>query len=79
VGSGSLAAIPLPTWVVALWLKDMPAELLAARLRAADIPVIGRVKEGKVLLDGRTIRNDEIPLVAAAIRQSKQIETPLIR
>ncbi len=79
VGSGSLAAVPLPTWVLALSLKGMPAELLASRLRSADVPVIGRVKEGRVLLDGRTIRNDEIPLVAAAIRQAKQQETPLIR
>jgi L-seryl-tRNA(Ser) seleniumtransferase len=72
VGSGSLAAIPLPTWVAALNLQGMPAELLAARLRAAEVPVIGRVKEGRFLLDGRTIRNDEIPLVVAAMKQVKR-------
>jgi len=70
VGSGSLAAVPLPTWAVGLRLKGMETETLAARLRAVEVPVIGRVKDDRLLLDGRTIRDDEIPLIAAAIKRA---------
>ena len=40
---------------------------LAARLRAADPPVIGRIEDGRLLLDPRTLADDEIPLVARAL------------
>ena len=38
-------------------------EELAAELRAADPPVVARVQEGRVLLDCRTLADDEIDLV----------------
>ena len=46
----------LPSFACAL---DGGAET-AARLRAGDPPVIARVHEGRVLLDCRTIRDDEL-------------------
>jgi L-seryl-tRNA(Ser) seleniumtransferase len=72
VGSGSLAAVPLPTWVVALRVQGLTADGLAAKLRAGAVPVIGRIQEERFLLDGRTIRDDEIPLVAAAFSEAFQ-------
>ena len=44
-----------------------PPEDLAARLRAADPPVIGRIQDGRLLLDPRTLADDEVELVAAAL------------
>jgi L-seryl-tRNA(Ser) seleniumtransferase len=43
-------------------------EALLASLRGADPPVIARVHEGRVLLDPRTLTDQEADLVVAAVR-----------
>jgi L-seryl-tRNA(Ser) seleniumtransferase len=53
VGGGSLPGATLPTWLLALAVPD--ADGFAARLRAADPPVIARIADGRVLLDPRTV------------------------
>jgi L-seryl-tRNA(Ser) seleniumtransferase len=62
VGGGALPLLELPGPVVAL-----PAAL-AAPLRAAEPPVVGRVQEGRLLLDPRTLADDEVELVGSAVR-----------
>ena len=64
VGGGALPLLELPGPVVAV---DGPAEELAARLRTADPPVVGRIQDGRLLLDPRTLADDEIELVRAAL------------
>jgi L-seryl-tRNA(Ser) seleniumtransferase len=63
VGGGALPLLELPGPVVAL---PGPPDPLAARLRAADPPVIGRIEGDRLLLDPRTLADDEIELVASA-------------
>jgi L-seryl-tRNA(Ser) seleniumtransferase len=62
VGGGSLPEETLPTYVLAL---DIPrADLVASQLRKCATPVIARVRDGKLLLDPRTVLADEeIPLI----------------
>jgi L-seryl-tRNA(Ser) seleniumtransferase len=43
----------LPTKLVAIWSDA--AENLAAQLRGAEYPVIGRIQENRLLLDPRTV------------------------
>jgi L-seryl-tRNA(Ser) seleniumtransferase len=43
-------------------------EALRQGLLATDIPVIGRVEDGRFCLDPRTLMDEEFPLVAAAVR-----------
>ena len=62
VGGGALPLLELDGPVVEL----DPG--LAAPLRGAAVPVIGRVAEGRLLLDPRTIAEDEIDAVIAAVR-----------
>jgi L-seryl-tRNA(Ser) seleniumtransferase len=69
VGSGSLAAVSVPTWVVSISMSAQPAEEIARRLRLVRVPVFGRIKDQKFLLDGRTIRDDEIALVADGFKE----------
>jgi L-seryl-tRNA(Ser) seleniumtransferase len=57
VGGGSLPGETLPTKLVALTVKSPNA--LAARLRQWPTPIIVRVAEGKVLLDPRTVMDEE--------------------
>ncbi len=68
VGSGSLATVTLPTWVVSISVEGLPPEELARKLRLARTPVFGRIKEQKFLLDGRTIRDDELELIIAGFK-----------
>jgi L-seryl-tRNA(Ser) seleniumtransferase len=64
VGGGALPLLELAGPAVAL--RGAP-DALAARLRAADPPVIGRIEAGRLLLDPRTLADDEIALVASAV------------
>jgi L-seryl-tRNA(Ser) seleniumtransferase len=57
VGGGSLPGTSLPTKLVAI--TDDDAESLAFRLRSADVPVIGRIQDNRVLLDPRTVLPDQ--------------------
>jgi len=64
VGGGALPLLELPGPVVAI---PGDAEALAARLRANDPPIVGRIQDGRLLLDPRTLADDEIELVRAAL------------
>jgi L-seryl-tRNA(Ser) seleniumtransferase len=55
VGSGALPTEELPTRVVVIESDSVSAERLAARFRAANPPIIGRIQDGRFLLDLRTI------------------------
>jgi L-seryl-tRNA(Ser) seleniumtransferase len=44
------------------------ADALAARLRAGDPPLIARITDGRVLVDPRTLGEDELDAAAAALR-----------
>ena len=64
VGGGALPLLELPGPAVAL---PGDPEQLAARLRAHDPPIVGRIQDGRLLLDPRTLAEEEIELVRAAL------------
>jgi L-seryl-tRNA(Ser) seleniumtransferase len=53
VGGGSLPEATLPTKVIAVTHADV--ETFSAALRASEQPVVGRISDGRLLLDPRTI------------------------
>jgi L-seryl-tRNA(Ser) seleniumtransferase len=53
--------------LLAVTCRNCSADELAARLRAADPPIIARVEEGRVLLDLRTVFPEQDDLVAGAL------------
>jgi L-seryl-tRNA(Ser) seleniumtransferase len=55
VGSGAVPAVALPSRAIAISHPACSAEDVAARFRAARPPVLGRIHEGRFLLDLRTI------------------------
>jgi L-seryl-tRNA(Ser) seleniumtransferase len=63
LGGGAAPGATLPTRLVAISCKGLSAEELAACLRMAEIPVVARVEEGKVLLDLRTVFPEQDALV----------------
>jgi L-seryl-tRNA(Ser) seleniumtransferase len=68
VGGGSLPEVTVPTRVLAIPCADPDA--LAARLRRSDPPVVGRIEEGTLVLDPRTVGPSEDPLLVAALRDA---------
>ncbi|MBN2848297.1 MAG: L-seryl-tRNA(Sec) selenium transferase [Coriobacteriia bacterium] len=66
-GGGALPMKDIPTTVVALEPKSSSAAALEERLRLGEPAVIARIKDGRVLLDPRTLRADEEPEVVAAL------------
>jgi L-seryl-tRNA(Ser) seleniumtransferase len=75
VGGGSLPGESLPSRVVVIAPGAAGAEALAARLRAAPAPVIGRIHDGRLLLDPRTVLPDQAEnLIRAVIAALKSDE-----
>lgn len=68
VGGGSLPGETLPSRAIRLEPGEGGAERLAASLRAAAIPVVGRVNEGGILLDLRTVAPDEDQILVEVLR-----------
>jgi L-seryl-tRNA(Ser) seleniumtransferase len=67
VGGGSLPGMSLPTRALALALAA--PEAAARELRAQDPPVVGRIEQGLLLLDPRTVRPDEDGALVEAVRR----------
>jgi len=55
VGGGSLPDQPMKTWIVAVAAKNQSDADLALRLRTGTPAVLGRLREGKLALDLRTV------------------------
>ena len=68
VGGGSLPGEDLPTLVCAI-APDAGADQLATALRAVDPPIVGRIHEGRVLLDPRTVDPQDDEHVASTLRR----------
>ena len=70
VGGGALPAEPLPSAALALGGPDHPAHRLEESLRRAPLAVIGRIQEGRLLLDMRTVGDGDVAKLAAAVDAS---------
>ena len=66
VGGGALPLAELPSAACAI------EEGLAGRLRLGDPPVIGVVRDGRLLLDARTLAPSEIDEVARAVLEARR-------
>lgn len=67
VGGGSLPGTTLPTHLLAIEDDDLGPNALADRLRRQTIPVIGRIQDGRYLLDPRTVSADHQELLLQAL------------
>jgi L-seryl-tRNA(Ser) seleniumtransferase len=68
VGGGALPLVELRGPAVALDPGAAGAESLAGALREGDPPLIGRIQDGRLLLDPRTLSEQEVVPAAAAVK-----------
>ncbi len=59
VGGGSAPGSQLPTCLIALEQDGVSADALEARLRAQPLPIIGRIEHGRVVLDLRSVPEED--------------------
>ncbi|MGV3721149.1 MAG: L-seryl-tRNA(Sec) selenium transferase, partial [Actinomycetota bacterium] len=70
VGGGSLPGEELPTTLVCIRTRDLPVAELARRLRVGEPSVWGRVQRNALLLDPRTVLEEELAELAQSLRQA---------
>ena len=63
VGGGTAPDVYLDGYAVSIIKEDKAAEKIERELRALDVPIIVRVAHDKVLVDVRTILNDDIEVL----------------
>ena len=69
-GGGTLPTLELPGPVCSVEPGAIGAIGLSERLRLGDPPVIARIADGRVVLDPRTLTDDEAELAAEAVRRA---------
>jgi L-seryl-tRNA(Ser) seleniumtransferase len=72
IGGGAAPSSVLPTRLLALCCEGLSADELAARLRGSDPAIVARVEDGRVLLDLRTVFEEQDDAVGAAIKALAQ-------
>lgn len=68
IGGGAMPEQNVPSKAVILRPKKMSINRLEKLFRRLDIPVIGRVENDQMILDMRTVMEDELTLLADGIR-----------
>lgn len=67
LGSGSLPTEALASVIVTVSVPGLTAAELARRLRLDPLCIFGRIESDRVRLDMRTITDDQVPMIAAAL------------
>jgi L-seryl-tRNA(Ser) seleniumtransferase len=65
VGGGSMPGTELPSWGVRIQVADAPA--FTARLRTGTPAAFARIEDRYVVLDCRTVADEQIPHLARAV------------
>ena len=68
LGGGAGPTSNVPTTLIAITHAERSAQDLEHRLRTSTPPIIGRISEGKVLLDLRTVFPDQLPALHEVLK-----------
>ena len=67
VGGGAFPAALLPTTLVTVLPPPIGADAFALRLRLGQLPVVARIADGRLVLDPRTLTDDDVAQVGSAL------------
>ncbi|MGD8239575.1 MAG: L-seryl-tRNA(Sec) selenium transferase [Armatimonadota bacterium] len=70
VGGGALPTQEIPSWAVAVTPSEISADELARRLRLGDTAIMGRIHRSRLLLDMRTVADDELNVIVSALAEA---------
>jgi len=70
VGGGAMPERNLESLGLAVRCRETAVHVLVERLRRAEVPLIGRVEEDRLILDLRTIRDHEVAEVADCLAEA---------
>lgn len=74
IGGGSAPNVVLPNVVLEVTHERFSAYRLAESLRRGELPIVARIHNDKLILDVRTIFEEEIPLIAQKLTEILQRE-----
>lgn len=69
MGSGTLPLIEIPSVALAIKSEKYSSQKLAAKLRRNDPSIIGYIRDDRFLLNLRTVREDEIPVIIKTLNR----------
>jgi L-seryl-tRNA(Ser) seleniumtransferase len=72
VGGGSTPSLTLPTWVIELSVPE--PDHFAAQLRQSPVPIVARIERDRVILDMRTVADDELDWIVSAVNRAAAIQ-----
>jgi len=67
VGGGSLPMQDLSSFAVALKCSTLSADQMSHHLRNFEVPIVGRISQGQLLLDMRAVDATEIEMIVSAV------------
>ncbi len=79
LGSGSLPTEALPSIEVKVSLPSLSADELSRRLRMDQACIFGRIADDVVRLDMRTVTDEQLPAIAAALGRVAKGDSPATR
>jgi L-seryl-tRNA(Ser) seleniumtransferase len=68
LGGGAGPTSTFPTTLIAITHQEKSAQEIEHQLRSSSTPIISRISEGKVLLDLRTVFEDQLSALQEALR-----------
>jgi L-seryl-tRNA(Ser) seleniumtransferase len=76
VGGGTGPGVELPTQLISLSHDEMSAKDIAAYFRSQSPPIITRIADGRIILDFRTITDEDEEVLMDAILKLTVIDSP---
>jgi L-seryl-tRNA(Ser) seleniumtransferase len=70
-GGGSLPTQEIPTMLISVRSATLPVNKIEERLRRLDVPIIARIAEDELLLDLRTLAEEEFALIKKGFQTFK--------
>jgi L-seryl-tRNA(Ser) seleniumtransferase len=77
VGGGSLPTEKIETWVLQIRNQEISINKLEKRLRENSIPIIARISEDALIMDLRTIMDEDFDEIVSALRKIEETLTRL--
>jgi L-seryl-tRNA(Ser) seleniumtransferase len=68
-GGGALPLLELPSRCLSIRLPGMSANVLEKSMRENDPPIIGRIEDDAYIMDPRTLRDDDLPIIGMAFEK----------